>query len=449
MDDSASLDGRLIDGRYRLQTKLGSGGMGTVWSAHDEVLGREVAVKEVRPSPGLTPEQRDVIRQRTMREARAAARISHPSAVTVYDVVEDEGRPWIVMELLAPRTLADLLVSHGPLAPVDAARIGVDLIDALQAAHRAGVLHRDVKPANVMLSESGHAVLTDFGIATVEDDPALTSTGMMIGSVGYMSPERARGERPTRASDLWSLGATLFTAVEGDQPFRREGQLQTLHAVVTEPPPPAPHAGPLTGLIAQLLAKDPDDRPDAARTREQLMEVWRSGPSVTPASPTSSGAAGSAAASEVAATEVAPVPPAAPAATEAAPVVDEPSDEIDDAEPIAEAAPVALAEAALLSGRGPADAAPVDEDLAETQAADPDITSPPDAEVQPEAAVEPEASAEADADVEPEADGEPDADVEADVEPDVVPEADVQPDAGPDDDAVAPGFESVGVAQSR
>jgi serine/threonine protein kinase len=271
MAESVVPDRRLLVGRYRLDRLIGRGGMGTVWAAHDEMLGRDVAVKEVVPPPELPPEQAELVRKRALREARAAARIAHPSAVTVYDVIEEDGRPFIVMQLLPPRTLADVLVGSGPLPPARAARIGVDLVEALETAHLAGVLHRDVKPANVLLTEAGRAVLTDFGIATVEDDPTLTTTGMLVGSPAYMPPERARGERPTPASDLWSLGATLFAAVEGQPPFRRDGQLPTLNAVLTELPPPAVHGGPLQPVIAALLRRDPDARPSAEHTRELLL----------------------------------------------------------------------------------------------------------------------------------------------------------------------------------
>jgi hypothetical protein len=267
-----STDGQLLAGRYRLGRVLGRGGMGTVWAAHDEMLGRDVAVKEVQPPLDLTAEQREVVRRRMLREARAAARISHPKAITVYDVVEQDDRPWIVMQLLPPRTLADVVAASGPLPPATVAAIGLDLVDALQAAHRAGVLHRDVKPANVLLTDGG-AVLTDFGIATVDDDPALTSTGMLVGSPAFMAPERARGERPSPASDFWSLGATLFAATEGDSPFRRDGQLPTLSAVLTEPVPPAVHAGPLQPVLAALLQRDPGRRPDADHTRRLLKDA--------------------------------------------------------------------------------------------------------------------------------------------------------------------------------
>src|SRR3954452_3653819 len=260
MAESVVPETRLLVGRYRLDRRIGRGGMGSVWAAHDEILGRDVAIKEVVPPPDLTAEQRTMIRERTLREARAAARIAHPSAVTVYDVVEEDGRPYIVMQLLAPHTLADVLAHDGPLPPERVARIGLDLVDALDAAHRAGVLHRDVKPANVLLPPDGRAVLTDFGIASVEDDPTLTTTGMLVGSPAYMPPERARGERPTPASDLWSLGATPFAAGArrspaggGAPPFRRDGQLPTLNAVLTELPPPAVPGGPLQPVIAALL----------------------------------------------------------------------------------------------------------------------------------------------------------------------------------------------------
>src|SRR3954451_5812543 len=266
-----STEGHLLAGRYRLGRVLGRGGMGTVWAAHDEMLGRDVAVKEVQPPSELTAEQREVVRRRMLREARAAARISHPNAVTVYDVVEQDDRPWIVMQLLPPRTLADVVAASGPMPPAAVAAIGLDLVGALQAAHRAGVLHRDVKPANVMMAD-GRVVLTDFGIATVDEDPALTSTGMLVGSPAFMAPERARGERPSPASDLWSLGATLFAATEGDPPSRRDGQLPTLSALLTEPAPPAVHAGPLQPVLAALLDRDPARRPDADHTRPLIAD---------------------------------------------------------------------------------------------------------------------------------------------------------------------------------
>jgi eukaryotic-like serine/threonine-protein kinase len=266
---------RIVGGRYRLRSELGRGGMGTVWAARDEVLGRDVAVKEIVAPPSLSPEERRMLRERTLREARAAAQVSCPTAVTVYDVVEEADRPWVVMELLPTRSLADLLREEGTLTPRRAAEVGLDVLEALTAAHEAGVLHRDVKPSNVMVDD-GRAVLADFGIATLEGDPALTSTGMLVGSPSYMAPERARGRGPLPASDLWSLGATLFTAVQGRAPFERGSQLATLAAVVGEETPPAPAAGPLEPVLHALLAKDPGDRPEPGRLREMLEAVLRS-----------------------------------------------------------------------------------------------------------------------------------------------------------------------------
>jgi tRNA A-37 threonylcarbamoyl transferase component Bud32 len=272
MSSPAPTAERVLAGRYSLRRVVGRGGMGVLWAAQDETLGREVAVKEVRPSAGPAGVHDDVARERGLREARAAARVTHPSAVTVYDVVEEDGRLWIVMELLPPRTLADVLAEEGPMTPQAAARLGLDLVDALAAAHAAGVLHRDVKPANVLFAD-GRAVLVDFGIATVDDDGTLTAAGLLVGSPAFMAPERARGERPSPASDLWSLGATLFTAIEGESPFRRDGQLPTLAAVVTQDAPPAEHAGALRPLLAALLAREPADRSTAAQVRATLLTV--------------------------------------------------------------------------------------------------------------------------------------------------------------------------------
>ncbi len=261
---------RVIGRRYRLVRELGTGGMGTVWAGRDEILRRDVAVKEVRLPFGLTDEQRAELRARTLREARAAARISSPAAVTVFDVVEEDERPWIVMEMLAPRTLADVLRAEGPLPPRRAAEVGLRVLDALTAAHAAGVLHRDVKPANVLFDAQGRAVLTDFGIASLEGDPTVTMTGMLVGSPGYVSPERARGRPPTAASDLWSLGVLLYTAVEGRPPFDRDSPLATLAAILLDEQPPATHAGALAPALEGLLRKDPQERVTASTARELL-----------------------------------------------------------------------------------------------------------------------------------------------------------------------------------
>jgi eukaryotic-like serine/threonine-protein kinase len=272
MFTSARVENRVVAGRYRLSRVVGRGGMGVLWAADDLTLSREVAVKEVRLPADGDGEEDSRLRERALREARAAARITHPSAVTVYDVVEEDGRPWIVLELLPPRTLADVLAADGPLAPRAAAHLGLQLLDALTAAHAAGVVHRDVKPSNVLFAR-GRAVLVDFGIASLDGDPSTTDAGALLGSPAFMAPERARGEQPTPASDLWSLGATLFTAVEGQPPFRREGYLPTLAAVVTQDAPPAEHAGPLRPVLAGLLAREPGDRPTAGRARALLQAV--------------------------------------------------------------------------------------------------------------------------------------------------------------------------------
>jgi eukaryotic-like serine/threonine-protein kinase len=271
-------DGRLVASRYRLLRSLGQGGMGVVWAGRDELLDRDVAVKEVTPPPGLGSHQRERLRERTLREARAAARISSNAAVTVYDVVEEDGRPWIVMELLPARTLADVLREEGPMGEQEAARLGLRLLEALTAAHRAGVLHRDVKPANVLYDATGHAVLTDFGIASLEGDSSMTTTGTIIGSPGYVAPERAHGQPPSAASDLWSLGVTLAAAVSGRSPFERETPLATMLAAVQEPLPEPIVQGPLGAVVERLLRKDPADRPDADEVRRMLAQVGDGAP---------------------------------------------------------------------------------------------------------------------------------------------------------------------------
>src|SRR3954470_24890111 len=241
---------RLVAGRYRLGTLLGPGGMGRVWAARDELLDRDVAVKEVLLPPAVPQDEREALVARTLREGRAAARVRSPRVVAVFDVVEDDERPWLVLQRLEPRTLADVLEAEGPLDPTRAALIGLQVLDGLAAVHAAGVLHRDVKPGNVLFGPDGGAVLADFGVATLQDDAAVTSTGLVIGSPAFLAPERARGEAPTTAADLWSLGATLFAAVEGRSPFHREGLLPTLGALLTQDVPAAPAAGPLAPAIA-------------------------------------------------------------------------------------------------------------------------------------------------------------------------------------------------------
>jgi serine/threonine protein kinase len=264
---------RLVAGRYALSGVLGRGGMGTVWRATDRVLGREVALKEVTFSVDLTAAERSILRERTMREARAAARLDHPCVATVYDVIEEDGRPWLVMEHVSARSLQDLLEQQGPLPPSAVARIGLDVLSALDAAHGAGIVHRDVKPANVLVGPDGHACLTDFGIATTTGDSSLTTGGALIGSPSYMAPERAYGDEPRPPVDLWSLGATLYAAVEGRPPFARGEAMATMMSVVSEHPAPMLRAGPLEPVLQGLLTKDPAARTDAVRAGEQLSAV--------------------------------------------------------------------------------------------------------------------------------------------------------------------------------
>ncbi|WP_329522264.1 serine/threonine-protein kinase [Spirillospora sp. NBC_01491] len=266
---------RLLARRYRLVTQVGRGGMGTVWQAHDEVLGRDVAVKEVILPHGLTDEERAVQYKRTFREARTAARLGHPGVVTVYDVVEEDGRPWIIMELIRARSLDQVIKQEGPLEIRRAADIGRQMLAALHAAHDAGVLHRDVKPSNVLVTRGDRAVLTDFGIATASGDATLTQTGLVMGSPAYIAPERARGRTAGPASDLWSLGVTLFAMVHGRSPFERAEPMAALVAVISEDPDPPEKAGRLAPVIEGLLAKNPDHRMEAIQAGALLDEIVR------------------------------------------------------------------------------------------------------------------------------------------------------------------------------
>ncbi|TQK43555.1 serine/threonine protein kinase [Streptomyces sp. SLBN-118] len=274
-------DSRLVAGRYRLLSPLGEGGMGVVWRARDEVLNREVAVKEVRAPAGLGAADERRLYARLEREAWAAGRISHRNVVTVYDVATEDGRPWIVMELVRGLALSDVLDAEGPLAPQRAAHIGAEILAALRAAHEAGVLHRDVKPGNVLIGNDGRVVLSDFGIATVEGTSNLTMTGELIGSPEFLAPERALGRTPGPESDLWSLGVLLYAAVEGNSPFRQNTPLNTLRAVVDEELPPPRRAGALAPVIAGLLRKDPAQRLPAAEAERLLRVVGAGGTAVT------------------------------------------------------------------------------------------------------------------------------------------------------------------------
>ncbi|MFD5428425.1 serine/threonine-protein kinase [Streptomyces sp. NPDC127084] len=295
-----SAEGRLLGGRYRIGGVLGRGGMGTVWRAVDETLGRTVAVKELRFTSSIDEDEKRRLITRTLREAKAIARIRNTNAVTVYDVVDEDDRPWIVMELVEGKSLAEVLREDGLLTPRRAAEVGLAILDVLRSAHREGILHRDVKPSNVLIETDGRVVLTDFGIAQVEGDPSITSTGMLVGAPSYISPERARGHKPGPAADLWSLGGLLYASVEGCPPYDKGSAIATLTAVMTEPLDPPKNAGPLEEVIYGLLAKDPAQRLDDAGARALLLDVIRmpEAPAVPEPSPE--------------ATRVVPLPPLPP-----------------------------------------------------------------------------------------------------------------------------------------
>ncbi|MFI8350916.1 protein kinase [Streptomyces sp. NPDC085596] len=264
---------RLLAGRYRLGDVLGRGGMGTVWRAEDETLGRTVAVKELRFPSNIDEEEKRRLITRTLREAKAIARIRNNSAVTVFDVVDEDDRPWIVMELVEGKSLAEVIREDGVLTPRRAAEVGLAVLDVLRSAHREGILHRDVKPSNVLIADDGRVVLTDFGIAQVEGDPSITSTGMLVGAPSYISPERARGHKPGPAADLWSLGGLLYASVEGVPPYDKGSAIATLTAVMTENPEEPKNAGPLADVIQGLLTKEPAQRLDDAGARAMLTKV--------------------------------------------------------------------------------------------------------------------------------------------------------------------------------
>ena len=267
--------GVLIADRYRIAETLGRGGVGVVWRARDERLGRDVALKEVSFPPSVPAAEQEAMRARVMREARAAAQLSHPSVTTVFDVLVDAGTAtaYLVMELVSAPTLEEVVRTTGPLSPARAAAIGVELLAALDMAHGAGIVHRDVKPGNVMVPEVGPAKLADFGIASVAGDGSITSTGLIMGTPSYMAPEQAQGVPSGPAVDLWGLGATLYFAVEGTAPFDRGQPLTTLNAVLNEAPRPAERSGALARVLDGLLVKDPSQRLDSDALRRRLREV--------------------------------------------------------------------------------------------------------------------------------------------------------------------------------
>ncbi|WHT17390.1 serine/threonine-protein kinase [Crossiella sp. CA-258035] len=263
--------GRLVGGRYRLAERLAAGGFGRVWRAYDETLRVPVAVKEVWLPPALSQEQHAERLTRAEREARNAAALrEHPNIVPVHDIVIEDDKPWLVMRLVAGRSLGERIKERRRLPVAEVREVATALLAALEAVHAARITHRDVKPANVMLAEGGEVLLTDFGIAVHEADPQVTESGMIIGTLEYLSPERAAGQAGAAPSDLFSLGVTLYRAVEGVSPFRREPPRSTLDAIRFEEPPPMRHAGELAPLITRLLTKDPVQRPSATEARQLL-----------------------------------------------------------------------------------------------------------------------------------------------------------------------------------
>lgn len=271
------LERPLVADRYRLDSVIGSGGVGRVWRGEDTVLRRAVAIKEVPLPAHLPDDEREALRARVLREAQAAARIHHPGSVQVFDVVDDEDTVHLVMELVEERTLADVVDGDGPLAPQATAAIGVELLGALEAAHAVGIVHRDVKPRNVMVLPSGGVKLADFGVASLRDDPSITKTGMILGTPSYMSPEQATGGAVGVEADVWGTGALLYFAVEGEAPFDRGEPIATLHAVVHGDARPYQRAGPLTAVLDQLLVKDPSARISLADAKARLEAIARGG----------------------------------------------------------------------------------------------------------------------------------------------------------------------------
>ncbi|SEG43760.1 Serine/threonine protein kinase [Nonomuraea solani] len=264
---------RLVAQRYQLTRELGRGGMGVVWEGRDTLLNRQVAIKEVLLPDGLSPGDQERQLLRTAREARTAAKLNHPSVVAIYDVVEEGGRPWIVMELVSHPSVEQVVLTTGALPVREAAALGRQVLSALKSAHEAGILHRDVKPSNILLADDGRAVLMDFGIATVEGDSSLTSTGMVTGSPSFLAPERVRADEAGPASDLWSLGATLYACMVGRSPFERGDPMATLNALLTEEPdyrriPPAMHP-----ILRGLLQKEPQDRVSAEEADRLLAAI--------------------------------------------------------------------------------------------------------------------------------------------------------------------------------
>ncbi|GAA2664180.1 MULTISPECIES: serine/threonine-protein kinase [Actinosynnema] len=267
-------EGRLVAGRYRLGQRIGSGAMGVVWQAHDGRLHRTVAVKQLLLQPGLAESDTDEAKRRAMREGRIAARLQHPHAIAVYDVAEDDGQPWLVMEYLPSSSLSTVLSERGTLPPREVAAIGSQVASALAAAHDAGITHRDIKPGNILLGNDGTVKITDFGISRATGDVTVTATGMLAGTPAYLAPEVAKGYDPGSPSDVFSLGSTLYAAIEGMPPFGlNENTIALLHQVASGKVTPPKQAGPLTALLMRLLRAEPEDRPTMAEAREALAAV--------------------------------------------------------------------------------------------------------------------------------------------------------------------------------
>jgi hypothetical protein len=277
----------VIAGRYTLLSEIGRGGMGIVWLAEDRTIGRRVAVKELHLPAGVPDDERSVLEERVLREARTAGRLNDPGVVTVYDVVQESGNTYIVMELLEAPTLSAIVRQQGPLPPDAVARLAEQLLSALEAAHAAGVVHRDVKPSNIMVLPNGRVKLTDFGIAQSTDDPRLTTSGVLVGSPTYLAPERIKGEEADAKSDLWALAAVLFFTVEGHSAFERSSTAATMHAIVSEVPYLTRCQGPLASVIMGLLNQVPDARPSAEQVRGLLAQATYTPPAGLAAAETS------------------------------------------------------------------------------------------------------------------------------------------------------------------
>ncbi|MFC0114927.1 serine/threonine-protein kinase [Kibdelosporangium aridum] len=269
-------EGRLVAGRYRLVHRIGTGAMGVVWQARDERLNRVVAVKQVLLQTGLSQDEINEALERVQREGRIAAKLHHPNAVTVFDVVDEDDAPWLVMEYVPSQSLAAAMKERGALPPLEVAAIGAQIAAALAAAHAAGIVHRDIKPGNILLADNGSVKITDFGISRASDDVTVTKTGLIAGTPAYLAPEVAYGKDPTPPTDVFSLGSTLYAAVEGEPPFGlSENTLGLLHAVAAGKINPPQQAGPLTPVLIALLATEAEDRPTAAYARDMLAAVAR------------------------------------------------------------------------------------------------------------------------------------------------------------------------------